>query len=53
MRCRTAAAGALQKMNLIRYTRGNITILDRVGMEAASCACYRIERDAYTGVLGC
>jgi CRP-like cAMP-binding protein len=49
----TKAAGALQDKNLISYTRGIITILDRAGLEAASCACYRIDRDAYTGVLGC
>jgi CRP-like cAMP-binding protein len=49
----TEAAGALQDKKLIGYTRGTITILDRAGLEAASCACYRIDRDAYTGVLGC
>jgi CRP-like cAMP-binding protein len=49
----TKAAGALQDRKLISYTRGAITILDRAGLEAASCACYRIDRDAYTGVLGC
>ena len=49
----TRAAGALQDRNLISYARGTITILDRAGLEAATCACYRIDRDAYTGVLGC
>ena len=33
-------AGALQKAGLITYTRGRITVLDRPGLEAASCECY-------------
>ena len=49
----THAARALQNKELITYARGTITILDRGGLEAAACACYRIDRDAYTGVLGC
>ena len=38
----TEAAGALQSEGLIRYVRGRVTVLDRAGLEAASCECYRI-----------
>jgi CRP-like cAMP-binding protein len=36
----TLASGSLQSRNLIRYIRGKIRIVDRKGLEAASCACY-------------
>jgi CRP-like cAMP-binding protein len=33
-------AGTLQKAGLITYKHGHITVLDRPGLEAASCECY-------------
>jgi CRP-like cAMP-binding protein len=40
----TAAARGLQAAGLIRGARGRITVLDRAGLEARSCECYRIVR---------
>ena len=40
----TIVAGTLQKAGLINYTRGRITILDRKGLERASCECYSTVR---------
>ena len=36
------AARSLQRAGLIRYRRGRINILDRAGLETATCECYRI-----------
>lgn len=46
----TEAASALQRQNLIEYSRGNIKILDDLGLEAASCSCYEAVRDMHDGV---
>lgn len=48
----TNAAGLLQQRNLVSYRRGDITILDRTGLEAASCGCYQSVRDTYERILG-
>jgi hypothetical protein len=47
----TKAASELQTQQLIRYRRGEVSILDRVGMEAAACGCYRADREAYDALL--
>jgi CRP-like cAMP-binding protein len=48
----SVAAGQLQARGLIRSKRGNLAILDRPGLEAASCGCYRINQETYRSVLG-
>lgn len=41
------AAHALQRRKLIRYRRGQLAILDRIGLEAAACTCYDRDRRTY------
>ena len=48
----TIAAKKLQEKGLIKYVRGTITILDRKGLEKASCECYQIVMDEYERLLG-
>ena len=48
----TKAATSLQKRSLISYSRGNITVLDRQGLKAASCGCYLADRRSYDRLLG-
>ena len=47
----TKAAHALQKQNLISYSRGDITVLDRDGLVAAACECYEVVKDMHDGAL--
>lgn len=43
----TSAASALQRRQLIRYHRGDISILDVRGLERAACPCYAIDKQIY------
>lgn len=48
----TKAATALQNRNLIRYTRGNVTVLDHDGLVAAACGCYEADNATYNRIMG-
>ena len=48
----SVAAAVLQKAGAIRYTHGRMTVLDRAGLEAASCECYGVVREQFEGLLG-
>lgn len=48
----TEAAFALQERKLIGYTRGAVSILDRRGLERASCGCYRSDLAVYDRIFG-
>lgn len=48
----TVALGTLQQAGAIRSTRGRITIVNRPGLEAAACECYRLVRDEMDRLLG-
>ena len=47
----TRAASSLQASKLIHYSRGDITILDRRGLEAAACSCYAADRETYSSTM--
>jgi CRP-like cAMP-binding protein len=48
----TLAASTLQQAGLIMYRRGQLTIVDRAGLEDVSCECYRVLRDEFDRLLG-
>jgi CRP-like cAMP-binding protein len=48
----SAVAGELKRAGLINYSRGTVTVLDRKGLEARSCPCYKIIRGQFTQILG-
>jgi CRP-like cAMP-binding protein len=48
----TVAAGRLQDAGLIHYCRGQIRILDRLGLESNACECYRVVADELNRLFG-
>lgn len=43
----TMIARQLQKVGLISYSRGTITILNPKGLEAVACECYQITKESF------
>lgn len=48
----STAAATLQRAGFIRYSRGRLNVVDRAGLEDASCECYRVISDEYRRLLG-
>src|SRR5512146_766368 len=48
----TEAAGKLQKLGVIRYSRGKITVIDRPHLERLSCECYAVVKQESDRLLG-
>lgn len=47
----TESAQKLQRVGLIRYNRGHITVLDRPGLEKHTCECYAVVKKEYDRLL--
>jgi CRP-like cAMP-binding protein len=47
----TDAARKLQYLGLIHYQRGQITVLDREGLEAQVCECYQVVKDEFSRLI--
>ncbi|MEO8011982.1 MAG: Crp/Fnr family transcriptional regulator [Dokdonella sp.] len=47
----TEAAGKLQKLGIIKYSRGSIRVLDRNRLERMACECYEVVRREFTRLL--
>jgi len=47
----TEAAGKLQDAGLISYSRGCITVLDRIGLELRVCECYKVIKEEFARLL--
>lgn len=43
----TVAASELQRLNLISYRRGDLTVLDRQGLRSRACSCYESNQIVY------
>jgi CRP-like cAMP-binding protein len=48
----SVAAGVLQKASLIAYSRGNMTVVNRAGLESSACECYQIITEQFQRLPG-
>lgn len=48
----TAAASALQRRKIIRYARGEITVINARALKAAACKCYAADLKTYARIMG-
>lgn len=48
----TLVARSFQQAGLIRYNRGTVTVVDRDGLEEASCECYQVVKRQFIRILG-
>jgi CRP-like cAMP-binding protein len=47
----TEAAGHLQQVGFIRYRRGHIDVLDRIGLQSRACECYAAVKNEMNRLL--
>jgi len=47
----TQAASDFQKDGLIQYTRGELQVLDRAGLEREACSCYEADKLLHTALM--
>jgi hypothetical protein len=47
----TLAAQSMQNAGLISYHRGRMQVLDRAGLEEASCECYAVVKERFDAFL--
>ena len=47
----TEAALKVQKAGLIKYSRGHISVLNRLGLEMRTCECYQVVKSEYDRLL--
>ena len=47
----TVTAGILQKAGFVQFSRGRVAIVDRQGLENATCECHAVTREVYDRLL--